>query len=542
MRTRRSDRLPAALNAVSVGLPLAFLALFFLWPVVGLLWKGLGGNGGAWVEAIGRGSFGRVLWFTTWQAATSVLLTFVIAAPLTWAVANVAFRGRSLVRALVTIPFVLPTTVVVAAFVALSNRFSLEDGPLPLRQSVWAILAAHVFFNVAVVVRSVGSYWSQLDRRPEQVARSLGASPWRAFREVTLSRLRPALLAAASLVFLFTFTSFAIVLLLGGIRRRSLETEIYRYAVDLTDISTAAAISTVQVAAVVALAWINVRLQRKVSGDGLRSTETRRTTRRERALAYLAVAFTTVLLGLPVWALVERSLKNGGEWTLVNYRSLSERVNRLPIDALSALWNSLGFAVTAAGIALLVGGLASLGIVHGRRVGARLLELGMLLPLGVSAVTLGFGILITLDEPPLDLRASWWIVPITQALIGIPFVIRSTVPTLRAISDRQREAASVLGAGPARVAREIDLPVAARALSTGLAFAFAVSLGEFGATSFVGRDPESLTVPLAIARLVNTPGELLRGQAMALSVILMVMTAATVLVVDRAGRGSAAAL
>ena len=73
-----------------------------------------------------------------------------------------------------------------------------------------------------------------------------------------------------------------------------------------------------------------------------------------------------------------------------------------------------------------------------------------MLPLGVSAVTLGFGFLITLDRPPLDLRDSPLLVPIAQALVALPLVVRTLAPVLAGIDDRQRQAAASLGAGPLR--------------------------------------------------------------------------------------------
>ena len=466
----------------SVGLailPAAFVGVFFIYPVTTLIARGLGADIDRLGDVLTDSRFLRVIWFTTWQAAVSTLLTCLVAMPLTWAIANRQFVGRRLARVLVTIPFVLPTVVVAGAFVALMDRFGLDEGAIRLRHTVWAILLAHVFFNVAVFVRSVGGFWSQLDRQPEQAARTLGASPFRAFREVTLPRLRLPLVSALSIVFLFSFTSFAIVLLLGGPRRSTLETEIYRYAVTRTDISTAAALSIVQMVAVVTLVVVNGWLQRRASDrQGLvadRAVKARST--RQRLSVFGVVAGTAVLLGLPVGVLVERSLSNGDGYTLDNYRALTDRVRLLPVSAMDALVNSLLFAVAAAGISLLVGGLASLAIVHGGRWTSRVLDLGMLLPLGTSAVTLGFGVLIALDRGVLDLRGSWWIVPITQALIAIPFVIRAVVPVLRAIDPRMREAASTLGASPGVVRREIDMRIGARALATGVGFAFAISLG-----------------------------------------------------------------
>src|SRR5574337_1450490 len=89
-----------------------------------------------------------------------------------------------------------------------------------------AILIAHTFFNVAVVVRVVGTFWASLDPRIAEAAATLGASPWRRAREITLPLLAPALAAAAAIVFLFSFTSFGIVLILGGVRYSTLETAI----------------------------------------------------------------------------------------------------------------------------------------------------------------------------------------------------------------------------------------------------------------------------------------------------------------------------
>jgi len=155
-----------------------------------------------------------------------------------------------------------------------------------------------------------------------------------------------------------------------------------------------------------------------------------------------------------------------------------------------------------------------------------------MLPLGASAVMLGFGFVIAFDSEPIDFRSSPWIVPVVQALVAIPFVVRIVAPTLRAIDERQREAAAVLGASPGRVRREIDLPIAGRALGVAAGFAFAISLGEFGATVFLAR-PDSPTLPVAIFRFLSRPGELNAGQAYALAVILMAVVAISVFSVER---------
>ncbi len=527
----------AALPAVAVA---AFMVLFFVWPMAGVIARGFGGSSPAGLlgEVLGSGSHRSVIWFTAWQAAVSTALTVAVALPAAAAMARLRFRGQRLMRALATVPFVLPTVVVAAAFEGLFARFGLAGGDgVNLRHTVWAILAAHVFFNYAVVLRTVGAHWANLDARVEDQARVLGASRIEVFRRVVLPRLAPSIAAASAIVYLFSFTSFGVVLILGGPARATIETEIYRYAVVRLDLETAAALAVVQLAAVIALVAVSNGLERRRAAIEPAASPAAAPRRRGPGLvANLAVM--GLILGLPLAVLVERSFAagRGGGYTIRNYTAMAERVSLLPGTALAALGNSLAFAVPAAALAVLVGGVAALVVLRSDSRGGgamgRAFDIGLTLPLGVSAVTIGLGFLLVLDRPPIDIRTSVIVVPIAHALVGIPFVVRTLVPLLRTVNPRAREAAAVLGAPPRRVRREVDLRVAARGVAVGAGFAFAVSLGEFGATSFIPRRPETLTAPLALFRLLGTPGEALRGQAMALAVALMALTAVAVFVMD----------
>lgn len=535
--TRLARGIAGALPTAVVG---GFMALFFVWPIGGVIVRGLGGTGPAAVlgDVLGSASHRSVIWFTLWQAAVSTVLTVAVALPAAGAMARLRFRGQRLLRALATVPFVLPTVVVAAAFEGLFERFGLAGaGPVNLRHTVWAVLMAHVFFNYAVVLRTVGAHWSALDARVEDQARVLGASRPEVFWRVVLPRLAPSVAAASAIVFLFSFTSFGVVLVLGGPARATIETEIYRFAVVRLDLATAAALALVQLVAVIALVVVSNALERRRAVAEPVSSPAAAPRRRGPGLvANLAVM--AVILGLPVAVLVERSLAAGrsGGYTLRNYTALAERINLLPDTALAALGNSLMFAVPAAALALVVGGAATLVVMRpgrgaGRKIG-RAFDIGLTLPLGTSAVTVGLGFLLVLNRPPIDIRTSLLVVPIAHAVVGVPFVVRTLVPMLRTVNPRTREAAAVLGASPRRVRREVDLHLAARGVAVGAGFAFAVSLGEFGATSFIPRRPETLTAPLALFRLLGTPGEALRGQAMALAVALMALTAVAVFLMD----------
>ncbi|MYR43179.1 iron ABC transporter permease [Streptomyces sp. SID5910] len=520
--------------------PVAFFAVFFAYPVVAIVERGLEVDGvwqfGRIWDVLAQSDVRHVLWFTTWQALASTALTLLIALPGAYVFARLDFPGKQLLRAVVTVPFVLPTVVVGTAFLALVGRGGLLDELWGVRldTTVWAILLAHVFFNYAVVVRTVGGLWAQLDPRQEEAARMLGASPLRAWRRVTLPALGPAVAAAALMVFLFTFTSFGVVQILGGPTFSTLEVEIYRQTSQLFDLSTAAVLTLIQFAAVCAILAVHAWTVRRRE-TALRLVDASRTARRPRGTgqwALLAGVLVTIalLVVLPLAVLVQRSFGGG----LGYYRALTrEDGGTFLVPPIEAVGNSLQYALAATAVAVVVGGLAAAALT--RRDAGRLVrgfDALLMLPLGVSAVTVGFGFLIALDEPPLDLRSSWILVPLAQALVGVPFVVRTMLPVLRAVDVRLREAAAVLGASPWRVWREVDLPMVRRALLIAAGFAFAVSLGEFGATVFIAR-PDNPTLPVAVARLLGRPGDMNYGQAMALSTILMVVCAVALVVLER---------
>ncbi|MEV8534207.1 iron ABC transporter permease [Streptomyces sp. NPDC051211] len=527
-----------------MAVPLAFFALFFAWPVASIVGRGLktdtGWQFGRIGEVVARPDIADVLWFTTWQALASTALTLLIALPGAYAFARFEFPGKQLLRAVVTVPFVLPTVVVGTAFLALVGRGGLTDELWGVRldTTVWAILLAHVFFNYAVVVRTVGGLWAQLDPRQEEAARVLGAGRFAAWRRVTLPALAPAVAAAGLMVFLFTFSSFGVVLILGGPSYATLEVEVYRQTAQLLDLPTAAVLTLVQFAAVGAILGIHAWTVRRRE-TALRLVDPSGTAHRPRGFAQRALlggvlVTVALLIVLPLGVLVERSFDAPGGYGLGFYRALQDAgaTGTFLVPPLEAVWNSLRYALAATAIALLIGGLAAAALT--RRAGrfVRGFDALLMLPLGVSAVTVGFGFLITLDEPPFDLRTSWILVPLAQALVGVPFVVRTMLPVLRAVDDRLREAAAVLGASPWRAWREVDLPLVRRALLIAAGFAFAVSLGEFGATVFIAR-PDQPTLPVAVARLLGRAGELNYGQAMALSTILMLVCAVSLLVLER---------
>jgi thiamine transport system permease protein len=529
--TRQLNRLPAWFVAALAAAPTMFLLVFYVWPFATLLARGLGVDQLA--DTLRAESTRRVVWFTVWQATVSTAATLVLGMFPTWAVARFTFPGRRLLSGALTAVFVLPTVVVGAAFVAL-----LPGG---LERSVWAIVGAHVVFNLAVVVRTVGATWELLPDDLEHAAATLGASPWATFRHVTLPLLRPALTAAGAIVFLFTFTSFGVIRVLGGVGRATIEVEVWRRATQLGDTGRAATLAVLQLcllALVLAFAaWWQHRHSHALERSGLPAR--RRPTGRQRWLVGVSAIGAGLLIAAPIVALVERSFRIDDGYSTAAWRSLDGAEIRpglqLGVDPIGALARSATTAAWATLFALVIGATAVIAIDALGRSG-RLLDTGLMLPLGTSAVTVGFGMLITFDTPPVDWRAEWWLVPVGHALIAAPFVVRAGIGVLRSVPPDLRNAAATLGASPIRAWFTTTLPFLRRPLIVGAGLAAAISLGEFGATSFLSRSGSD-TLPLAIERLLGRTGGVFQAQAFALSTILAAATIVVVLLVDLAGGG-----
>ncbi|MBI5565139.1 MAG: iron ABC transporter permease [Chloroflexi bacterium] len=569
-------------------MPLAFLAIFFFYPLIVIFARGLAPDGvidlSSFGKIIGSPFYRDTLWFTLWQAAVSTALTVLAALPAAYVFARFTFRGKTLLHALTTIPFVLPTVVVAASFSALigprgwinellKTMLKIDYAPIDIQNTIWVILLAHIFYNFTVVLRIVGGFWSNLDPQIENAARMLGANRWRTFFEVTLPLLKPAVLASSLLVFIFDFTSFGVILILGGPQFNTIETAIYRKTQIALDLPLATALASVQLACTFALMAVYTRLQSQASVPlDLRprhALQRRPITRGEKGLVVSVVFGILFVLLAPLFALAAKSLVNESGFTLSNYVNLATnpRGSVLFVPPLTALGNSLFFGLATMLIALIIGLLAaytsqqaasstSLRAAHdGPRSAAEwerrsnlvaerrgllrrakmllamtpaLLEPIWLLPLGASAVTLGFGFLIGFPQ----LRSSWALLPLAHSLVAFPFVVRTITPALRSIRSNLREAASVMGANPWRVWREVDLPIIARALLIGGAFAFSVSMGEFGATAMISR-ADTPTLPYAIFRYLSQPGSANYGQAMAMSTLLMIVVSLSLIAIER---------
>ena len=524
------NRLPRWAGPALAAVPAAGLLVFFVWPVATLLTRVVAP--GSISDALTMPGLARVVWFTVWQAALSTALTLLAGFAPAYVLARYRFPGRRLVLAIVTVPFMLPTVVVGAAFLAV-----LPDS---WHGTARAVIVAHVFFNIAVVVRLLAPLWGALPTDLTAAARTLGARPRQVLRHVVIPLLRPGLWAAGIVVFLFTFTAYGTVRLLGGPGNSTIEVEVARRATQLGDVDVAAVLSVLQLAVLAIVIAVAARFQRRTGTHlpGAISTRTPRTPSQRLHVAAMT-AVVAVAMVTPLAVMAARSLRVDGAWSLTAWRTLGHSEVRpgvgLGIDPLASLFTSLRFAVVATVISVVAGSLATLAIGAARRHG-RLLDVGLMLPLGTSAVTIGLGVLITFDTAPYDWRSAWWLIPVGHALVATPFMVRALVPVLRAVPPDLRAAAAVLGASPWRAWWSIDVRRIANPLVGAAGLAAAISLGEFGATTFLTRSGRE-TLPIAIARLLGRAGEIPRAQAFALATMLLVVTATIAAAADRGEPG-----
>jgi len=500
-------------------------------------------------QLISTGNYYRILRFTFWQATLSTVLTLILALPGAYLFAHFSFPCKNMFQALMTVPFVLPTVVTAAAFRALlgsgglvnswlMTTFDLSQIPIKIDQTVAFFLLAHIFYNYTLVLRIVAGYWSQLDPHIREAAKMLGASPWQTFRKITFPLLVPAIASAALLVFIFCFTSFGVVLILGGPGCATIEVEIYRQAIQLFNLPMAAALSLIQIFVNFLLMWLHAWLGRrnKVSffSGNMGGHPQKPKTVLQKSFLLSNLLFMVILLLAPLFALMFRSLVGENGFTLAYYSALftphAQSVFFVP--PINAVFNSVGFALTAMCIAVILGLSASSYLASAKGRSAVLWDAIIMLPLATSAVTLGFGYIITLNSPPLNLRDSLALVPIAHGLVAFPFVVRCILPGIRQIPQTLREAAALLGHSPFHVWRQIDIPLISRPIMVGAVFAFSISMGEFGASTFVTR-PHTPTMPVAIFRFLGQPGDMNYGQAMAMSTILMIVTASGFWLIER---------
>ncbi len=496
-----------------------------------------------------------IVGFTAYQAALSTVVSVVVGVPLAYLLARYEFPGRQTVRSLTILPFVLPSIMVAVGFFAtfgangtLNATLAVVGlGPLDLLPSLEAIVVAHAFYNAPLVARITTAAWESVDASAVETARSLGASPFRAFQDVVWPQVYPAVLLSAALTFVFTFGTFPIVLALGGFELATVEVFVYQLIRDL-NYAEGAALALVELAISLSLLYAYLRYEaaNTVQSGGVRPQERRPLWPPSRSLrdllpraglaTYAVVAL--VLFVAPIASMVYASVSGPGGLTLDHYRFLVERQATgasFQVRPWPAVRNSLLFGVAALAVALPMGVVVSVLTTRDYR-GRKLVDTVAMAPLSISGIIVGLGLLRGLV---FGVEIGGWRIAVggalaivaAHAVAGYPFVVRIVAPGLESLDRRLVESARALGAPRARALLDIELPLVWPAVVAGAAFAFALSVGEFSATAVLASGTGQYTMPIAIERFIGRR----LGPATAMGVVLLVVTAASFLLIDRLG-------
>jgi len=535
--------------------PAVFLLLFFYFPLGSVLVGGLTDSSGRFTLGIAASLLGdpyylRIIGFTVWQAILSTMLSVLMGLPGAYLLARYDFRGKRLIQALTTVPFVLPSIIVVLGFVrffgnnGILNRslmalFRLEEPPLRILYSLQAILLAHAFYNFPVVVRVVSSLWRRIHPSTEEAARSLGAHGLRLFFRISLPQILPALLSAAALVFIFCLLSFAIVLVLGGgPRYTTLEVEVYRLAKVSLDLKTGSALALIGAVISLLFLYAYIKLQQRSSFAEQMAEDAEKprlagmlgSVRGVFYLLYLLLMALVILA--PMITVIAYSFQLRSGWA---QQAISLEWYRRILSGggpyLRAVVNSLFFACLTMLLSLPLGTLLAYVGARSRFTGSRLLEAVMMLPIGISSIILGLGYLKAYRQLPWRIVGTWYSIVFAHTVIAYPFVIRVASATFRKMKSSLTEAARSLGAGPWRLFWRLELPMARSALITGAAFAFGISVGEINASLMLYNE-RLITIPVMIYRLIGSYNFI---GACAMGSVLMLFCFLAFLIIDRAG-------
>lgn len=519
---------------VGWSIPLVFLGVLFFWPLVNILNRGFEGD---WAVHLVDARDWQITWFTIWQALVSTGITIALAVPGAYILYRKNFVGQRFIRSLITIPFMLPTIVVATGFTIFRDAANLWTDPI-----VW-IIAAHVFLNYALAVRTIGSYWMSLDLQTEEAAAMAGAGRLRTVFSISMPQLKPAIISATASTFLYCTASYGVILVLGGGQIQSLETEIASAANTLLDLPKASALALIQTLLSVVAFGVSQTGGRANIGIELgdHDGQVKRVDRKDWLAIAITLPVVAFLIATPMIQIVWKTFTEGSGFVqnFVNLTSLGTR-NVLNISVLDAALNSFRNMLISASIALLVGVTVSylLALPTKKRSTVlinRVLDVMFLLPLGISTVVLGFGYLVTFGGYPLPLRETWLVVPLIQSVMAVPLVVRLIYPALAALDRNHIEAAATAGANRWQSFWLIELPMVRFSLYTAAAFAALVSLGEFGAASLLAYGDQA-TLPTVLYSLISKPGGDNYGMAMAASTLIIVLTFAVVFVISRENR------
>jgi len=504
-----------------------------------------------WFSAIeanhlSQGSVG----FTFLQAILSTIATIVIGLPIAWQLGRYKWRGSGLMRAILTMPFVIPSIIAAMGFLAFVGPHGMgfradQDTHL------WTLIIAHAWFNMALVIRFTEPVLSTLDRDLEDQLRLLpaGKTLWGKLRNLWIPLLTPSIAAAACMTFIFSFTSFALVRWITPLES-TLETVladvgeragISGYEVYANDLVLAS--SLIQFTVMLASLWLMSWLQERRQSLLPQASENSNLKANPRGLLILVpgLFFALAPLVTVAWSSLRIPVREQGEltyhWGVEGWvEAWSGGYSNTGVG--DALLNSLGYA----GITLIVAlplGWSLAKTIHELELSksrwSRFLDVFTMLPFAFSAVMIGLGVLLGILKLDGELNSLWLLPVLPHIMLTTPFVVRIMLPAFRGLDPSYDEGARILGLSQSERFWKIRLPLLRGPLLVAITFTLAMSLGEFGASWVVARSGEWDTLPVLIDSLRSRTGwdPLIQPTAAAAATTLMLITLLLFMTVER---------
>ncbi len=509
------------LNSLAVGL-YTILILVPLWLAIDRLIWVAGYDVLGWFESLDENFISDgVLEFTILQASLSMIFTLAIGIPIAWQLGRYKWPFESMIRSLLTMPFVMPSIIAAMGFMHIIGQDGLDIRSNP---NTWfaTLIVAHAWFNIALVIRFCEPVLSTLDPTLEEQIRLLpaGKTRWGRIRNLWAPVLLPSIAAAACMTFVFSFTSFALVrwITLGENTLESMMAElgssagISGYMVAKNEVILGASI--IQFAILLFALWLMSTLQQKRQNTLPQSSlEVVKSSNKKGWFVILpAIVFAiTPLLTLVVSSFKIRKTESGGSteyWSFEGWEYAFAATDSLP-SAWDALANSIGYALVTLLIALPLGWILAQSINDIEKQNPRLgkfLDVFSMLPFAVSSVMIGLGVMLGMIKINPGFFYKFWFTPvIAHVMITTPFVVRIILPALRSIDPSYDECARTLGISKIKRFWTIKIPLLRGSIIVSSIFILAMSMGEFGASWVVTRNSDWTTLPIMIDSIRSIP-------------------------------------
>ncbi len=212
--TRRRSGTGVPGGGLAMGVSMLWLSVIVLIPLAAVVAKSLDGGLDAFWQAVTSRQAISALRFSLVVALAAAAVNAAFGTLIAWVLVRDRFRGKSLVNALIDLPFALPT--IVAGLTLLARYGPRSPFGINVALTQFSVLLALLFVTLPFVIRAVQPVLIELDRDMEEAAASLGAQPWTIFRRVIFPNLLPAILSGGALAFARGVGEFGSVVLISG--------------------------------------------------------------------------------------------------------------------------------------------------------------------------------------------------------------------------------------------------------------------------------------------------------------------------------------